>query len=142
LENSIITRTAKLSFNEEECILYVELFPGNEIVLEDSLEHTKASQTLTQGKLHCAFVKALGNIDISSEARKHGANPEVQHNLIAQAVLVNSLATRIAGNFFIRFNKPPKPIRIFTNPEDAKSWLLYKKQEFEAAQKELSAQTK
>jgi hypothetical protein len=44
------------------------------------------------------------------------------------------MATRIAGNFYIRFNKPPKPTRIFTNPEDAKSWLLYKKAEFDKQQ--------
>jgi len=133
LENSIITRTAKLTFNEEESVLYVELFPGHEISLEDSIAHSKAGETLTKGVLHCAYIKALGNIDISSEARKYGSAPEIQKNLIAQAVLVNSLATRIAGNFFIRFNKPPKPIRIFTNPEDAKSWLMYKKDEFEKA---------
>ncbi len=134
MENSIVTRTAKITFNSQEGVLYVELFPGNEISIEDSIEHAEASQKLTNGAIHCAFIKALGNIDISSEARKHGSNPEIQQNLIAQAVLVNSLATRIAGNFYIRFNKPPKPTRIFTNPEDAKSWLLYKKSEFEKQQ--------
>lgn len=130
LENSIITRTAKLSFDKEELVLYIEIFSGNEIGLEDSIEHNLASQKLTNGVYHCAFIKALGNIDISSEARKYGSNPEIQNKLIAQAVLVNSLATRIAGNFYIRFNKPPKPTRIFTNAEDAMSWLLYKKNEF------------
>lgn len=134
MENSITTRTAKLTYSEEEGIVYIELFPGNEISLEDSKEHNLATQKLTKGSLHCAFIKALGNIDISSEARKYGSNPEVQKNVIAQAVLVNSLATRIAGNFYIRFNKPPKPTRIFTNPEDAKSWLVYKKKEFDEAQ--------
>lgn len=134
MENSITTRTAKLTYSEEEGIVYIELFPGNEISLEDSKEHNLATQKLTKGALHCAFIKALGNIDISSEARKYGSNPEVQKNVIAQAVLVNSLATRIAGNFYIRFNKPPKPTRIFTNPEDAKSWLVYKKKEFDEAQ--------
>jgi hypothetical protein len=136
LENSIITRTAKLSFDKEEGILYIELFSGNEIGLEDSMAHNKATQKLTNGALHCAYIKALGNIDISSEARKYGSNPDIQKNLIAQAVLVNSLATRIAGNFFIRFNKPPKPTRIFTNAEDAMSWLLYKKKEFEDSLKQ------
>ncbi len=134
MENSIITRTAKLSFDSQEGVLYIELFPGNEIGLEDSKEHAEATAKLTNGAMHCAYIKALGNIDISSDARKHGANPEIQQNLIAQAVLVNSLATRIAGNFYIRFNKPPKPTRIFTNPEDAKSWLLYKKAEFDKQQ--------
>jgi hypothetical protein len=136
LENSIITRTAKLSFDKEEGILYIELFSGNEIGLEDSMAHNEATQKLTNGALHCAYIKALGNIDISSEARKYGSNPDIQKNLIAQAVLVNSLATRIASNFFIRFNKPPKPTRIFTNAEDAMSWLLYKKKEFEDSSKQ------
>lgn len=134
MEKSIITRTAKISYNEAEGVVTIELYPGNEISLEDSKEHNEATQQLTQGALHCAFIKALGNIDISSEARKFGSNPDIQQNLIAQAVLVNSLATRIAGNFYIRFNKPPKPTRIFTNADDAKSWLLYKKKEFDDAQ--------
>ena len=138
MENSIITRTAKISFNEEEGVIYIDLYPGNEIGINDSIEHNEITKKLTNGAMHCAFIKALGNIDISSEARKFGSNPEVQQRLIAQAVLVNSLATRIAGNFYIRFNKPPKPTRIFTNPDDAKSWLLYKKKEYEDAQKEMS----
>lgn len=136
MENSIITRTAKLSFDKEEGILHIELFSGNEIGLEDSIAHNDATQKLTKGALHCAYIKALGNIDISSEARKYGSNPEIQKSLIAQAVLVNSLATRIAGNFYIRFNKPPKPTKIFTNADDAMSWLLYKKKEFEQLQEQ------
>ena len=110
------------------------MIAGNEISLEDSIAHKEAAQLLTKGVPHCTFVNALGHIDISSEARKFGSSPDVQKNLIAQAVLVNSLATRIAANFYIRFNKPPKPIRLFTNSEDAFSWLLYKKQEFDQAQ--------
>ncbi len=139
MNHSINTRTAKLSFNKEEGVLYIELIAENEISLEDSIEHINATEKLTNGAFHCAFIKALGDIDISSDARKQGANAEVQKKLIAQAVLVNSLATRIAGNFYIRFNKPTKPTKIFTNAEDAKSWLLYKKKEFEDAQKELSS---
>jgi hypothetical protein len=133
LENTIITRTAKISYLKEEGMLNIELYSGNEIGLEDSMQHNAAAQKLTNGDYHCAFIKALGNIDISSEARKYGSKPEIQENLIAQAVLVNSLATRIAGNFYIRFNKPQKPTRIFTNEEDALSWLRYKKKEFEEA---------
>ena len=98
------------------------MIAGNEISLEDSIAHKEAAQLLTNGVPHCTFVNALGNIDISSEARKFGSS------------LVNSLATRIAVNFYIRFNKPPKPTRLFTNSEDAFSWLLYKKQEFDQAQ--------
>ncbi len=134
MEDTIITRTAKISYLVEEALITIELYPGNEISLEDSMQHNDASQKLTKGGYHCAFIKALGNIDISSEARKYGSSPEIQQYLIAQAVLVNSLATRIAGNFYIRFNKPPKPTRIFTNEDDALSWLHYKKKEFDEAQ--------
>ncbi len=134
MKQIIVTRTAKLSFDAERCILHIEMIAGNEISLEDSIAHKEAAQLLTNGVPYCTFVNALGNIDISSEARKFGSSPDVQINLIAQAVLVNSLATRIAVNFYIRFNKPPKPTRLFTNSEDAFSWLLYKKQEFDQAQ--------
>lgn len=126
----IITRTAKISYNKNERILYVELFAGNELHLADSIDNYEATLKLTNNEAHCCFTKALGNMDISSDARKHASSAEIQIGLIANAVLVNSMATRIAGNFYIRFNKPSSPTRIFTNAEDAMSWLVYKKNEY------------
>ena len=122
--------------------LLIMVFYFKTLLRKEKRSNIVVKQTLNDAevvirKYQVQLQRSLGNIDISSDARKYGSNPEIQQNLIAQAVLVNSLATRIAGNFYIRFNKPPKPTRIFTNPEDAKSWLLYKKKEFEAMQKEM-----
>ena len=39
------------------------------------------------------------------------------------AVLVDSLATKMLVNFFVRVNKPPTPSRLFTDDAKAIEWL-------------------
>lgn len=42
------------------------------------------------------------------------------------ALFVNSLAYRIMANFFIRFDKPPIPTKLFSDRDKAIDWLLNK----------------
>lgn len=41
----------------------------------------------------------------------------------AAAMIANSLANKLIMQFFIQFNKPPYPYRIFENEIDAVKWL-------------------
>jgi hypothetical protein len=43
--------------------------------------------------------------------------------LVASAFVLNSLATRLTGNFFIRFHKPVNPTRLFNDEKKAFDWL-------------------
>lgn len=124
-----LTRIAKLTYDKKERLLQVEIFPNNEVSFEDSKEFTQITLELTQGDSHIALIKALGNVDISPKARKVGES--IPTHLIAQAILVNSVATSIAANFFIKFNKPESPTRVFTNAEEALNWLIFKRNEFD-----------
>jgi len=42
---------------------------------------------------------------------------------VAVAFLICSISQKLLGNFYLNFNKPLKPTRIFTNLEDAVLWL-------------------
>jgi len=41
----------------------------------------------------------------------------------AEAFVVNSLPTRLIANFYMKFNKPPNPTKIFNTVEKAEEWL-------------------
>jgi hypothetical protein len=57
------------------------------------------------------------------EARAFLAHPDNMVGISAGAFIVNSQLQKILANFFIQFNKPPTPTRLFTNEAEALSWL-------------------
>lgn len=62
--------------------------------------------------------------NISNEARNFGTSSEFSGMLKAMAIVVDSPATRILANFYMRFNRPHTPTRVFSDDKIAKAWLL------------------
>lgn len=60
---------------------------------------------------------------VTKEAREYAAGEAVEGLPIAMAMLIQSLPIRLLANFFIRFDKPPRPNRMFNNYEQALLWL-------------------
>jgi hypothetical protein len=66
--------------------------------------------------------------DISHEARDEFAKSKYR---LAVAIVTNSLANKLLGNFFIKFHKPLSSSRIFSDEPSAIEWLrtiIYKEQ--------------
>jgi len=61
--------------------------------------------------------------NVSKEAREFMALEESVRFSIAEAYILQSLAQKIVANFFLRFNTPKAPTRMFTNRESAEKWL-------------------
>ncbi len=121
MEN-IITKTAVLSYLEKDIIL-VKILENAEIDVPESEENFLASMELSEGKRYAILVDACVPVQVTPEARVYGSHPERQKKLIAQAIVVNSLANRLIGNFLIKFNKPPAPTQLFADYETALKWL-------------------
>ena len=60
---------------------------------------------------------------MTREARQYFAGPETAKVESAAALLIKSPLTRAIGNFFLGFNKPLFPTRLFTSTEEALLWL-------------------
>ena len=67
---------------------------------------------------------AAENVNITKEARDNAVKIEDQSSLGASAVIVNNLAYKLIANFYMRFNKPKRPFKTFSNEKDAIEWLL------------------
>lgn len=90
---------------------------------DDIREVRKANLELSEGKSFCVLLDASkGYFNVSPEANKLLVSKEYTQTRKAAAFLVRSLATRLAGNFFMRL-KPGSQTRLFANEEDALHWL-------------------
>jgi hypothetical protein len=60
---------------------------------------------------------------VTKEGRDFMATEENLKYTLAEAIVIQSLAQRILGNFYLKFNKPKVPTRIFTDKAKAEIWL-------------------
>lgn len=104
-------------------IRYKEI--NEEFDLAMAKTHTRALGRLTGGQpVHIIIDFRDIDMSFSNEARTYFAQNE-QHSAIrlSQALILSSLAHRIVANFYLKFNKPNCPARIFGSPADALEWI-------------------
>src|SRR5688572_7774550 len=63
------------------------------------------------------------SLDISARSYLQEENKSKRHIIIAEAVVVNNLAQKMAVNFYLKFIKDSYPLRYFTDIESARNWL-------------------
>jgi hypothetical protein len=60
---------------------------------------------------------------VTKEARDYFGSDEGSRQILASALIINSVVGKFITNFFLQINKPKVPIRVFTDKKDAVSWL-------------------
>lgn len=70
-----------------------------------------------------AIIEVQSFNTITEEAKKYSASEESQIYTKANAIVINSFAAKLGANFFIKFNKPTRPTRVFNSVEEAIEWL-------------------
>ena len=118
----ITTRIAEISYDKDR-IVRMKIFNDAEIELEDAIQNHEATCALTNGEKHLVLVDGRSNIGVSKEARAFAAQKRENDKRIAEAFIVTSTANKLVGNFYINFNKPAVPTKIFSSEEKALEWL-------------------
>jgi hypothetical protein len=118
----IKTKTAEFSLPEENLIL-CRMLEDADVDVPAVDENFEATMKIANEQRYAVLVDGRATVQISKEAMERAARPEHHRLLIAQAIVVNSLANRLIGNFIIKFHKPGAPTRLFSNTEQAWSWL-------------------
>jgi len=114
----------------EDGILFIRLLENSEIDIDESKLMQKKSLDITEGKKIVAMIDARAQIVVSKESREWGSTAEAQKNMQAKAIIVNSMANRIVGNFIIKFHKPIAKTRLFSDEETALAWFREQKRNF------------
>ena len=104
-------------------ILRIKVIEGAHIDLVSLKEDGEVNLQLTGDRKTLALYDSRGFFTIEPEAREYLRSGIVDPTRIATAVLTDRLATKLLVNFFIRFNKPKTPMKMFTSEDEALDWL-------------------
>lgn len=98
---------------KDNCVLDIDL----QIKLIESYNQ------ITNGKLTRFIFLANENVTITKEARDNAILIEDISPLGASAIIVTNLAYKLIANFYLKFNKPKRPYKVFDNEQAAIEWL-------------------
>ncbi len=124
MDKQIIKTRTSLTWIEEDNIIRVEVLPGAKINLENAKEDIAIGKKLLSGKQTALLIDLEKVQSVSQEARqfyKQSSKSDTQNKAVA-IIIKNPLSTIIA-NFFLGFNKPNVPIRLFQKKDEAVVWL-------------------
>lgn len=108
----------------EDNVLFMRGKKGADINLHEAIKGVEARKKLQQGEKMLVLIDTSKVFQSSKEARDYGAKKEVTDMSLAMAILAgNSLASIMIGNFFIKFNNPAIPTKLFKSETDALEWL-------------------
>ncbi|MEO6304528.1 MAG: hypothetical protein ABIP51_15315 [Bacteroidia bacterium] len=123
LIREIVLDYAKVQLFESK-VIRIEIF-GNIIIGKNEAKAMNDSiGILSEGKESLILLVADEVTQFDREANEFSASAEGLKYTIADAFVVKGLAQKILANFYLKFNKPAKPSRIFNSEKAALEWLF------------------
>jgi hypothetical protein len=104
-------------------IIHTHFYGEMEIDVDHVREINTVCGEMTQGKRVPMLIDGDQLTIPSEEARNYVAEKDSNPYSLAEAFIVKSLPQKLIANFFMRFNKPGRPTRMFTNVDEALNWL-------------------
>ena len=104
----------------EPKIIKLSVVDGIELEQQDAKDMIAEALEMSGGSEYTILFDATKSGNISYEAREEFAKSKKR---IAVAIVTNSLANKLLGNFFINFHKPSSSARIFSDEKMAVDWL-------------------
>ncbi|QDH81230.1 STAS/SEC14 domain-containing protein [Echinicola soli] len=120
--DTITTRTQEFRLLQNG-IIHTRILPNLSLTLDDGRENLTAVSTITGNKPAYLMVDISKVKGISSECRDLFCSKDAAKVQHAVGMVSTSSMGRMIGNFFLGFNRPPFPIRIFADHSEALSWL-------------------
>jgi hypothetical protein len=108
----------------DEHVVEIKFENGFEGELEDAklIVQRIGEFCINKAPVFLLAIYAEDNI-FSKEARNYVASKEVNTVVKAEALVINGMALRIMGNFYLKVNKPARPSKLFNDRELALAWL-------------------
>ena len=119
ISEKIRVRTAEIQLRDDN-IIYIDILPNAELVLQDSDEIYDAVMKVSEGNLYPLMIDSKSIVSMDRDARKRFSK---ETTVSAVALLVGTPLSKIIGNFFVGLNKTSIPFKLFTSKTDAIVWL-------------------
>ena len=104
-------------------ILFINFTPDMELNNQDIKELNDIAVHDFKLEKYAMVVDIRGNAYTTPESRKFSADNPYVKNHIAYGIVVSSIAEKLRVNFFIDFNRPKVPTRMFTDMDECIQWL-------------------
>lgn len=108
----------------DDGIVHVCLKSGTEINLELQEKMLRIYNQLTGCKKARFVLEAEPYCSITKEARDNAIAIEELSPMRATAVIVDNIAHKLIAEFYMKFNKPKYPYKVFSKFDEGVSWLL------------------
>jgi hypothetical protein len=107
----------------EDGIIHIVLAPATELENCDIDHIYTAVRRVDTADAYYIVVDASDIVASSNEVRDYAARHADAGKIRACGIVCNSLSVKIIVNFFLKFNKPVYPTRMFNSMNDAKVWV-------------------
>jgi hypothetical protein len=109
-------------------IIHTEYKEGVTVELIDLQEVEKIIYAYCGNKPFFSLVDLSNkHLHFDAEARRYAATGNITSLIEAQALIFNTLPMRILVNFYLKFDRPQYPVKVFSNADIATNWLINKK---------------
>ncbi len=121
-QNALSIQFGSIWLNEDGIIVVVTMLPTHN--LENAKESMAFTKILAAGIPRPLLVDMSKIRSMSKDAREEYVKKIDEPFVTAVALVTNSNISRMVGNFFIGLNQAYVPVKLFTNAEKAREWLL------------------
>lgn len=127
VKNKLFIKTIDLGHSvvhlRNDGIVQVNFADDVEMDKKESEEVVDAIGKLTDGKKSLVLNIGGVNTTVTAAGRDHSASEDGTKYTLADAFVTNSLPQKILANFYVNFNKPLVPTKIFSETDKAIEWL-------------------
>jgi len=121
------TNTTRVQFDEQG-IMHVQFKAGEDVVLKDVLDMYEWKSEKLDGAKHYTVTTPEYGSTVDPEVRNWAQSPERAARIGADAFVVITLAHKLLANFYIKYNKPQHPTKVFSDNDTAMKWILEMKE--------------
>lgn len=118
--HAVRTRTCLLWYDE---LFYGVFLDGAEVTGDDARENLAVIFDIVKGHRAPVLVDLRFLRSQSAEARAVFAGHEATRVTHALALIIGSPVSRVIGNFYLGFNKPQTPSRLFNSVAEGEAYL-------------------
>jgi hypothetical protein len=118
-----ILDTPYLSLEMKDNILIATYKKGIKMNMEMAKAIVNTRLEFTNGQDVLALIASEGIVSMDKNTREFMASKEGSKGIKAAAIILKSSFGSFVANFYLSVNKPPMPVRIFTNTKAALGWL-------------------
>lgn len=115
------TETAIIKFGSDR-IFRVTFIKNTTLTLGNMKENQKIFEHLSSGGSYPFIFDAEENVEFTQEAKRFAFRKGCE-NIQVIAVVVNNVMHRQVAEYYYGANKPPVPYKVFSNFEEAHSWI-------------------